>query len=222
MGALKIGIVDTGINPWHSHVRGDVQGCRIYLNGAGEICEDGDFSDLVGHGTAVAGILRQAHPAAQLFAVKVFDNNCKTYPSLVARGILRAAAEGCSIVNMSLALHDGQGADLVEAACNAVVRAGTVLVASGHPGRPGLLPACLPEVYGVVADDELEENEVDFHGPEPYGCRARGLPRALERIPSGENLWGHSLACARVTAHLAGTLPGKPDSETYVRPAMDN
>ena len=93
MSVLRIGIVDTGVNPWHSHVRGTVAGCRIYAGSDGTIAEDGDFSDPAGHGTAVAGVIRQAFPDAELYAVRVFDAADATWPSLVARGILRAAAE---------------------------------------------------------------------------------------------------------------------------------
>jgi len=203
MKSPLIGIVDTGINPWHSHVRGAIAGCRIYLNGKGEICEDGEFCDPVGHGTAVAGVVRQALPHARLFAVRVFEDGLTTYPSLVARGILRAAAEGCKVINLSLALPPGSGSELISGACIAARQAGAVLVAAGHPQRPGLLPASLPEVHGVIADDDLEEDEIEMQGGEPYPCRARGLPRQLAHIPQRENLWGHSLACARVTAHLA-------------------
>ena len=203
---VLIGIIDTGINPWHSHVRGEVRGCRIYLNGDGKICEDEVFSDPVGHGTAVAGVVRQALPEAGLFAVRVFDDGLTTYPSLVARGVLRAAAEGCDVINLSLALPPGSGAELIADACGAAREAGSILVAAGHPQRPGLLPASLPGVYGVISDDALEDDEIEMQGGGPYPCRARGLPRKLENIPSGANLWGHSLACARVTAHLGRML----------------
>jgi subtilisin family serine protease len=200
---LLIGIVDTGINPWHSHIRGEVRGCRIYVNDGGEICEGKDFSDPVGHGTAVAGILRLVLPAAELFAVRVFENGLTTYPSLLARGILRAAVEGCDVINLSLALPPGAHAELIVDACVAAREAGSVLVAAGHPERPGLLPASLPGVYGVISDDELEDEEIEMQGGEPYPCRARGIPRVLDNIPPGANLWGHSLACARVSAYLA-------------------
>jgi subtilisin family serine protease len=200
---LLIGIVDTGINPWHSHVRGEVSGCRIFLDGEGTIGEDGDFSDPVGHGTAVAGVVREALPDAALFAVRVFDQGLSTYPSLVARGILRAAAQGCDVINLSLALPPGAGAELITDACAAAREAGSILVAAGHPLRPGLLPASLPGVYGVIADDELDDDAIEMHGGQPYPCRARGLPRQLDHIPPAANLWGHSLACARVTAYLA-------------------
>lgn len=198
-----IGIVDTGINPWHSHVRGEIRGCRIYADGEGKICEDEDFSDPVGHGTAVAGILREALPDAGLFAVRVFEDGLSTYPSLLARGILRAAAEGCDVINLSLALPPGSQTELIADACAAAGEAGSVLVAAGHPERPGLLPASLPGVYGVISDDELEDEEIEMQGAGPYPCRARGIPRRLDYIPPGANLWGHSLACARVSAYLA-------------------
>jgi len=200
---LLIGIVDTGINPWHSHVRGEVSGCRIFLDGEGRICEDSDFSDPVGHGTAVAGVVREVLPDAGFFAVRVFDQGLSTYPSLVARGILRAAAQGCDVINLSLALPPGAGAELITDACAAAREAGSILVAAGHPQRAGLLPASLPGVYGVVADDELDDDAIEMHGGQPYPCRARGLPRQLDHIPPKANLWGHSLACARVTAYLA-------------------
>lgn len=202
MQKLLIGIVDTGVNPWHSHVRGEVRGCRIYLDKDEKICEDRDFSDPVGHGTAVAGVLRKALPEAGFFAVKVFENGLTTYPSLVARGILRAAAQGCDVINLSLALPPGSGAGLIAEACIAAREAGSVLVAAGHPEQSHLLPASLPGVYGVICDDELADNEIEMHGTGPYPCRARGIPRKLDNIPPSANLQGHSLACARVTAYL--------------------
>ena len=119
MSRLRIGIVDTGVNPWHSHVRGDVAGCRIYVAPDGSLCEDDDFSDPAGHGTAVAGVIREAFPEAEIYAVRVFDAVDVTYPSVVARGILRAAAEGCAFVNLSLAIPPGPGSDVVAAACSA-------------------------------------------------------------------------------------------------------
>jgi subtilisin family serine protease len=203
---LLIGIVDTGINPWHSHVRGEVRGCRIYLDNHKKICEDSDFSDPSGHGTAVAGVLRKALPHAGFFAIRVFDKGLTTYPSLVARGILRAAAQGCDVINLSLALPPGSGAELIAEACIAARDAGSVLVAAGHPERPGLLPASLPGVYGVICDDELNDDEIELQGQGLYSCRASGIPRKLDNIPSTANLRGHSIACARVTAFVARTL----------------
>jgi subtilisin family serine protease len=203
MNPSRIGIIDTGVNPWHSHARGVVRGMRVFADSSGRIREDGDFRDLVGHGTAVAGILRQGLPDAELFAVRVFDESLRSYPSLVARALLRAAAAGCGIVNLSLGMSPGPGDGVLAEACRAVQEAGVVLVAAGHPGKEGLLPASLPGVTGVVAGEHLEPGEVVVRPGRLYSHAASGWPRDLAGMAPGANLWGNSFACARVTLDLA-------------------
>jgi subtilisin family serine protease len=200
---FRVGIIDTGVNPWHSHVRGRVRGARIFADAEGNIQEDEDFRDLVGHGTAVAGILRQGLPDAELFVLRVFDEELNSYPSLVARALLRAAAAGCGIINLSLGMPPGQGSEVIEEACRVVLDAGAVLVAAGHPGKPGLLPASLPGVIGVMSADHLEPGKVDVNPKRPYSHQASGWPRDLKGLPSGTNLWGNSFACARVSLDFA-------------------
>lgn len=197
---LRIGIVDTGVNPWHSHVRGAVAGCRIRLADDGSIREDDAFHDPVGHGTAVAGILREAFPDAPIYAVRVFDEAGATYPSLVARGILRAAAERCDFVNVSLSVASGPGEHVLAAACAAAIEAGVVIVAPMRGERPGELPASAPGVWAVTADDSLAPGEVRVCGP--FRLAAPGRPRELAGVSPADNLWGHSFACARALVHL--------------------
>lgn len=199
---LRIGVIDTGVNPWHSHVRGGVTGCRIYLDSDGRIREDDDFRDLVGHGTAVAGILRQQLPDVEIFAIRVFEQDLSSYPSLVARAVLRAAAEGCSILNLSLGMVPGPGSDLLTMACREVIDAGCTIVAAGHPGNPRLLPASMPGVLGVLADDLVPLGEIQVDPGRSYPYSASGSPRDLEGVRTSDNLWGNSFACARVTAYL--------------------
>lgn len=205
---LRIGLVDTGVNPWHSHVGGAVRGCRL-LSDNGAIRETADFQDPVGHGTAVAGVLREGLSDAELFAVRVFDDDGATYPSLVARGVLRAAAEGCALVNLSLGLPPGRGSSLLAEACGAALAAGCVLVASADPDRPDWLPAALPGVFSVTADDGLAFGKVEHSPAFPFWLRAPGRPRDLEGRSRDTNLWGHSFACARALVHLAARVYGR-------------
>ncbi len=198
----RIGMIDTGVNPWHSHVRGGVTGCRIFLDNDGKIQEDDDFRDLVGHGTAVAGIFRQQLPDCELFVVRVFEQDLSSFPSLVARALLRAASEGCSLVNLSLAMPPGPGADVLSDACTAVLAAGCRLVAAGHPDHPALLPAAISGVIRVLADDLIPPGEIICLG-DADNYAASGRPRSLDGLPDLANLWGNSFACARVSACLA-------------------
>jgi subtilisin family serine protease len=195
-----VAIIDTGVNAWHSHVGGRVAGCRLFVDEAGGILEDRDFSDPIGHGTAVAGIVREGLPDAEMFAVRVFDDT-STYPSLVARAILRAAAEGCTVLNLSLSVGNGPGCDLVAAACDAAVEAGCLLVAAADATARPALPASLPRVVSAVVDDSLAFGEVREIGPRRFA--APGRPRDLRDLPRTANFWGPSFACARVAVHLA-------------------
>ncbi|MCE7878538.1 MAG: peptidase S8, partial [Betaproteobacteria bacterium PRO3] len=129
MTTLRIGIVDSGVNAWHSHVRGEIGGCALEVAPDGRIVEHDDFRDRSGHGTAVAGVIREGLADARLYAVRVFDDALAAYPSVVARGILRAAAEGCDFINLSVAVPPGPGGEALEAACAAAIEAGSVLVA---------------------------------------------------------------------------------------------
>lgn len=198
---LRIGIVDTGVNPWHSHVRAPVLGCRLYVGADGRIVEDDDHRDPIGHGTAIAGVIREAFADAELFAVRVFDEHDTTFASLVARGVLRAAMAGCSHVNLSLSMPAGAGAAVLADACAAAIDAGCVLVAPFRADCPEALPASLPGVYAAIADDTLAAGEVRPRGP--LRLAAPDRPRELQRAPQRGNLRGPSFACARVLVHLA-------------------
>lgn len=204
----RVAIIDTGVNPWHSHVGGGVQGCRIFLDSSGSIREDDDFRDLAGHGTAVAGILRNSLPGVEIYAVRAFERDFRSYPSLVARAILRAAAEGCTVLNLSLGMTPGPGCEQLVAACRSALAAGCTLVAAGLPGHPDLLPAAIPGVLSVVADDRVPDGSVSLNTAGNYNYCASGRPRELGGLPAAGNLWGNSFACARVSAHLVGQREG--------------
>jgi subtilisin family serine protease len=182
-------------------VRGSVSGCRLYVGPHGAIEQDADFRDLVGHGTAVAGVIREALPEAEIYVVRVFGAENATYPSLVARGVLRAVVRRCGFVNLSLALPPGPGDAVLREACAAAIEAGCVLVASARRDRSGWLPASLPGVFAVEVDDSLPRGRVRSIGA--LRLAANGSPRDLEDVAREANLWGPSFACARALAYLA-------------------
>ena len=91
----------------------------------------------------MAGVIREAFPAASIFAVRVFGAADATFPSLVARGILRAAAEQCAYVNLSLSVAPGPGDETLRAACAAAIEAGCVRgPRRGRTGPAGYPPRC--------------------------------------------------------------------------------
>jgi len=152
-------------------------------------------------------------PFPEIFAVRVFGADGITYPSLVARGILRAAAEQCAFVNLSLSVAPGPGNDVLTAACANVLEAGCILVASARPDRTGWLPASLPGVYAVTADDTLEFGDVRIDGPLARGARQAAGPGL--RFARGEPVG------AVVRVRTGARIPGAGESGSAVRNAAE-
>ena len=66
---IRVAIIDSGVHAQHPHVGGVAGG--VAIDPEGHISDD--FVDRLGHGTAVAGAIREKAAAAELYAVRVFD-----------------------------------------------------------------------------------------------------------------------------------------------------
>src|SRR5579862_9714980 len=94
---MKIAIIDSGIHAGHPHV-GVVAGA-VALTPAGE---SNDTIDRMGHGTAVAGAIREKAPDAELYAVKVFDRRLAANIAVILRALEWCREHGMDLVNLSL------------------------------------------------------------------------------------------------------------------------
>ena len=56
--SIKIAVIDSGINPGHSHVQGVAGGSSYHLEASGKVVAGADFRDDVGRGTAIAWVIR--------------------------------------------------------------------------------------------------------------------------------------------------------------------
>lgn len=171
---MRIAVIDSGITP--TPETGPVAGGVSFV--------DESTRDLVGHGTAVAAVIRSLAPQAELYAVKIFHRTLATDAATLARA-LRWARE-MDFVNLSLGTVNPQHRELLEeavAACR-----GTVVAAAGH--WPG-------DLAGVVrvAPGAAGERDGMWFAP-PDSPELPGIP--AERRPAGV-----SFAVARVTGWLA-------------------
>ena len=154
---VKIGVLDTGIDYKHPELAPN------YMGGIDFINDDDDPMDDNGHGTHVAGILAAARngkgvvgvaPDAELYAVKVSDNNGKGSFSGLAEGINWAIENHMDIVTMSIT---GEGGSMALAkAVSTAYDDGLILVAAvgNGKGEGVLYPAAYKEVIGVGSVNE--------------------------------------------------------------------
>ncbi|MBL7073494.1 MAG: S8 family serine peptidase, partial [Candidatus Omnitrophica bacterium] len=105
---------------------------------AGENCFDGltdsDYSDSIGHGTSVAGIIKGSNgegiaPEADILAMKVFDDDGKTTSGIIGEAICYAVDKGAKILAMPFSLFPVSTS--LETAIDYAYSKGAVLLAAG-------------------------------------------------------------------------------------------
>jgi hypothetical protein len=186
---MKIAIIDSGIHPGHPHV-GDIAGAvQITLAG-----ESNDTIDRLGHGTAVAGAIREKALDAQLYAVKVFDRRLTANIDVILRALEWCRDHKMDLVNLSLGTENPAHRD-------AFVRAigDDLLVVSAASALPGTLPM----VIGVAPDPECPRDAFRYHNGMFH---ASPYPRPIPGVPVNRNLHGISFAVANMTGLVARAL----------------
>lgn len=195
---VRIGIVDSGVNSAHPHV-GNIAGGI----GIGPDARVSSYVDYLGHGTAVAALIRARVPDAELFAVKIFHGNLTANLAQVLSAIDWCLGHEMDLINLSLGTTNLGHKPAFEAAVGRVRSLGKALVSAfevqGHPALPGSLPG----VVGVLADSAK--------GPGEHGVLRRSgkrvftacpFPRDIPGVPRERNLHGVSFAVAHTTATL--------------------
>lgn len=199
---VRVAVIDSGINPHHSHVQRVEGGTHVCREEGGAPGFLDNWQDSLGHGTAIAGVLRAKAPDVQLYSVKVFDNALHTDAEVVAAAIRWAADQRMDIANCSLSTENVEHRDLLQRACAYAAERSVILVASSDGSAQELFPACLPSVFAVAGDERCGWDEY-YYSEETGMFRAHPHPRPLPGRPQRLNLQGHSFAAAHIAARIA-------------------
>ena len=204
---VRIAIVDSGVAPAHPHV-GVVHGGVAFDDDG----QSDDFGDRLGHGPAVAAAIREKAPAAELYAVRVFDRTLSTRIDRIVAAIRWAAAVGVDIVNLSLGTRNIHHWAILRDAVDQASASGVVVVAAWDPhDEAPWLPGGLPGVVPATVDWDCPRDRyriVDVGGRR--ACMASGYPRTIPGVPPARNLKGLSFGVANVTGFVARALEGDP------------
>ncbi len=207
---VAVAVIDSGVNPWHPHVRGVAGGFGIVPPTTTP--EEGPaYQDHVGHGTAVTAAIRERAPDAELHAVKVFHETLETSVDALVSALDWAGAAGVRLVNLSLGTRNADHRPRLEEALARAVEAGVLVVSVRHTEEGRWLPGDLPGAVGVVADAELSRHTLLFEPGDSLTLRASPLPRSIPGVPPAYNVQGASFAVANATGGLACLLEGRSD-----------
>jgi len=233
---MKIGIVDTGIDPSHNDFEGRVDAMASYVGG--------DGTDDNGHGTHVASIAagtgvtsdgkyEGVAPAASLYTAKVLDARGNGAMSGVMAGIEWAVDQGVHVINLSLG-SDGpcDGTDALSTLCDEVAQQFGIVIcaAAGNAGpRASTVgsPGCARWVITVGAVDDADnvtnfssrgptsdgrvKPDIVFPGAGIVAAQADGTALGQAAAPGYVKLSGTSMATPHVAGGVALLLQAKPD-----------
>ncbi len=197
-----IAIIDSGLYPAHPHVLGATDGIAFVMEKRGPV-RSTDYSDRIGHGTAIAGLIRLYAPDACLFAVKIFHERLEVRFPVLSAALEWAIAGSFDLIHLSLGTYVPEYGDPLRALCKAAHQKDIPMIASARGPNDQVYPAAFPTVIGVYAHAGCPPNAL-FHDPDAtveFG--AHGHPRPLPGLPQERNFRGASFAAAHVTGMAA-------------------
>lgn len=212
---VRVAVIDSGVNVKHPWLKNNIVAIGD-LTGAIEdpwgsaAAEDPDKNEMwfdgIGHGTHVAGIIRQNYPSVQIVVAKALNNSGLANDPWIARAITWAVDMDVDVINLSLG--GISNSRVMREAVDLAVSRGIIVVAaagnSGHDGSPTFYPAAWPGVVAVAAVDETGEatyfsNRGDYIDIAAEGSQIVSASRAGGLV----KLSGTSMAAPKVAAVLA-------------------
>src|SRR4051812_40898829 len=136
---VRIAVIDSGVHASHPHVGGVAGGVGIDADGS----EHDDYIDRLGHGTAVAAVIREKAPAVEIFVIKVFDRELAATGIALVAACRRALRERVDIVNLSLGTTNADHEPALAAVVAELNDSGALIVAAGEQDGSRWLPGSL-------------------------------------------------------------------------------
>jgi subtilisin family serine protease len=197
---VRVAVIDSGVNPQHSHISGVAGGVSVF---GPEHIEEDSFLDRLGHGTAVMAAIQEKAPDAVYVAVKLFHNSLRASGPALSAAIEWALAKGVDVVNLSLGTLNFEFESRFRALVDSARARGTILVSAREADGRLCLPGSLAGVIGVGLDRDCPREryrvEETANGRVYY---ASGYPRSLPGLPPERNLNGISFAVANMTGFV--------------------
>ncbi|MGI9254042.1 MAG: S8 family serine peptidase, partial [Thermomicrobiales bacterium] len=226
---VKVAVIDTGVDESHPFISGRTAlGFNAFTRGADYLDagngidddNDGQIDGAVGHGTHVAGIIRQIAPGATIVPIKALDSEGTGQAFYLAVALDYAINSGARVINLSLGAAQPSQAvtDLIDAA----KQSGIVIAAAGGNSGNGQqsFPAATDEsnLAGVAATDNGKKLASFSSRYEALDLAAPGVdvissfPVGVDGIETGWATWsGSSMSTAWVSGAAADILSAHPD-----------
>lgn len=165
---VQVAIIDSGVDADHPALRDlVVRRLRVELHGEEAIVvDDPGAGDLVGHGTACAGIVAGIAPGVELVSIRVLGADNRGKGRAVAAAVEWAVETGIAVVNLSLSSRSEAMFAAFHELVDRAYFANCLLVCAANNIPGPSYPSLFAAVVSVAAHD-VDDPEVWFYNPAP-------------------------------------------------------
>jgi subtilisin len=211
---VRVAVIDSGVDPTHPSV-GSVEGwCTIVHDPDSPdemLVEEVEHTDLYGHGTACAGIIRSLAPGVELYSVRVLGERLTTKAQIFARGLEWAIDNGMQIVNMSLSTSlDAWYGSFHELADRAAFGRTSLVCAMSNEVKASY-PSEFSSVFSVAAHPDRDSERFSANPDPPAEWGAPGISIPVAWLDGATiTSTGNSFAAPHIAGMLARVLGAHP------------
>jgi subtilisin family serine protease len=214
---VKVAIIDSGVDADHPRVGGISGAVVIDLDADGEpVAVPGPHDDLVGHGTACAGIIRGLAPEVELYSVRVLGENLKGKGMTFCAGIEWALDAGMDVLNMSLSTKSDVWFGRLHELADRAYFSNTPLICAANNVPGPTYPSQYSSVVSVAAKVGQDPLSLAYNPRPPVEFGACGIDLDVAWL-DGESIVasGNSFATPHVVGMVALLLSKHPQLTSF-------
>lgn len=206
---VTVAIVDSGVEREHPAVGGKlIRSVKVEPGTTPEgdpvVSDDPEGLDVVGHGTACAGIIHAIAPGADLISVRVLGPDNRSKGIVFAAGLDWAIRQGVRVMNLSLSSRSDALFGLFHELADQAYFANVLMVCAANNVPGNSYPSLFASVVSVAAHDRPDP-AVWFYNPHPpveFGAYGVDVPVAW-RAAGRTIATGNSFAAPHIAGYAA-------------------
>jgi subtilisin len=220
---VTVAVIDSGVERDHPAIgRRLVRSLRVEpVTDGHRVVDDPEGADLVGHGTACAGIIHAIAPAADLVSIRVLGADNRAAGPAFATALDWAIGERFGVVNLSLSSRSEAMAERFHELADEAYFANVLLVSAANNVVGASYPSLFAAVLSVAAHD-VGDPDAWFYNPSPpveFGAHGLDVDVAW-RGGTRIRATGNSFAAPHVSGRAALLRARYPDASPFEVKAM--
>jgi len=215
---VTVAVVDSGVDGTHPAVGGRlVRSLRVELGeDAATVVDDPAAADVVGHGTACAGIIAAIAPKADIVSIRVLGPDNRGKGRALEAAVTWAVEAGIQVVNLSLSSRsDAMFAAFHDLADRAYFANSLLVCAANNVPGPSY-PSLFAAVVSVAAHDVSDADTWFYNPSPPVEFGAYGLDVDVAWRDGGRiRATGNSFAAPHLAGQAARLRSRYPDAAPF-------